>query len=154
MTDKISQELLQEYAEAFEMYDVEGNGTIPVNQIELVLKSLGIKVHQATLLQLQNRKVQEGDGEVTFEEFLYLMQTGGTPNDYDENAAQDRSQKLKAALSLFDPSQSGTISVVDLRKALRDIMKENEIEELVKRADVGNSGRVECGYLAELMTGC
>ena len=153
MTEAINQELLHEYAEAFEMWDVEGEGFIPLEHIDHVLNALGQKVHHATLQSIQQRKKAEGDKTVSFEEFLYLLQTGGTSGDFEEAAGRDRSSKLKSALSLFDPSQSGTISVVDLRKALRDVMKDHEIEELLKKADTNGNGRIDCGFLAELMTG-
>jgi calmodulin len=153
MTESISQAQLLEYSEAFELYDQSGNGTIPVAQIGFVTASLGQKIPAATLEAIQKRKLADGETTVTFEEFLFLMQTGGTTSDYEDDKVKARSRTLKAALGLFDPSQSGTISIVDLRKALRDVMKETEIEGLIKKADPNGSGRVDCGYLAELMTG-
>lgn len=153
MTEHISQELLAEYAEAFSMYDVHDTNTIPVEKLELVLNTLGVAVNAASLLMMQQRKLNEGEKEVSFEEFLYLMQTGNTESAMEEQHLEDRSSALRSALGLFDVSSTGVISVVDLRRALRDALKDTEIEDLVKQSDPNGTGKINVEYLAELIVG-
>ena len=60
MTETLSQQVLVEYSEAFSMYDFQGNGTVDVDKLDLVLKTLGVSVPSATLMALQQKKFEEG----------------------------------------------------------------------------------------------
>lgn len=152
MTEAIPQALLCEFAEAFELYDLDGNGVIPVARLELVLRTLGHAVNAARVESMQRRKLEQGETTMTFEEFLYLMQTGGTTTDFQEDTSRTRTAKLREALAVFDVTGTGAISVVNLRKALRDTMKESDVDDLVKKADPQGTGKVDCDLLASFMS--
>ena len=142
MTEGIPQPLLVEYAEAFELFDVAGEGTVPVGSIDLILKSLGVAVPAASLLAMKQRKVDEGEEKVSFTEFLHLVTHGQTESEYDEHHAAGRAAALREALAMFDPSGSGFISVVDFRKSVRDVLKDSEVDALVKKADPQQKGHI------------
>lgn len=154
MTSQISQEQLVEYAEAFSLYDSDDSNTIPVARLDLVLKTLGLVIPEARLQDLVARKTDEGDSHISFEEFLYLIGPEGTSTwQYKEDTGKSRSQKLRRALGVFDTQGYGVISVVDLRRALREALLDHEVDELVKRVDPKQTGKVEVQSLSEYLVG-
>lgn len=154
MTEAIPQQLLVELAEAFELYDVEGNGTIPVKQMDLVLKTLGIVYPEAAMLAIKQRKIDEGDVNVSFTELLHLITHQHTETEHDELNMEQRASALRTAFALFDPASTGIISTVDFRKALREGLKDAEIDALTRKADPNGSGKINYNALVAEMTGC
>ena len=154
MTEGIPHQQLVELAEAFEMYDLEGQGTIQVTQLDLVLKTLGLTLPDATILAMKQRKIDEGDSSLSFTELLHLVTHQHTETEHDEIRIANRAHALRDALELFDPQNSGYISAVDFRKALRDALKDAEIDALVRKGDPTASGRVAYPGLVSQMTGC
>ena len=150
----IPQQRLVEYAEAFEMFDLEGEGSIPVTQIDYVLRALGVATPEATVLNMKQRKVDEGEDTVTFTEFLHLVAHNQTESEFAVAKVEDRAAQLRHALGLFDAQQTGVISAVDFRKALRDTLKDGEIDALVRKADPSGSGKIAYSELVTEMTGC
>ena len=149
----VTQQQLMEYSEAFSMYDLDGTGTIPVTQVEHVLRTLGQVVCPAILAALQQKKLDEGSQTITFQEFLVMMSSGNTLDGFEEDAATNRAGRLREALGLFDTSSSGTISVVDLRKALREVLKESEIDALIHMTDPKRTGKIDCSTLTATIVG-
>jgi Ca2+-binding EF-hand superfamily protein len=143
-----------EYAEAFSIYDTDDTNTIPVRSLDLVLKSLGVVFPEARIQDLTQRKHDEGESHVTFEEFLYLVGPDGTSTwQYAEDCGKSRAQKLKSALGVFDTQGYGTITVADLRRALREALRDHEIDDLVKHVDPKQTGKVEVQALSEYLVG-
>ena len=154
MTDSIPHQQLVELAEAFEMYDLNGDGRIPVKQIDLVLKTLGLVLPEATLLAMKQRKIDEGDSMGSFTELLHLIAHERTETEYEEAHLAQRAKALENALALFDQHNTGLISAVDFRKALRDSLKDAEIDALIRKADPSNTGKIAYRQLVAEMTGC
>jgi Ca2+-binding EF-hand superfamily protein len=143
-----------ELAEAFEMYDLEGSGIIPIAQLDLVLKTLGMTVPEANILSMKQRKIDEGDANVSFTELLHLVTHLHTEGEFEQIQIADRARALQDALSLFDQQGTGMISAVEFRKALRDTLKDAEIDALVRKADPQGTGRIAYMQLVAEMTGC
>ena len=116
------------------MFDTSGEGVLPVAQIDHVLRALGQTIPEAQLLAMKQAKLDEGESVVTFAEFVQLVADGETEAEAQHNNVVERATKFRRALSLFDPTGSGWISIVDLRKALRESLKESEIDALIKKA--------------------
>lgn len=76
--DEEEEEMEMELREAFNVFDENGDGLITVEELGLVLASLGLK-RGATVEDCRNmiRKVDlDGDGMVNFEEFKKMMKGG------------------------------------------------------------------------------
>ena len=153
MTETITQQQLVEYAEAFELFDVEGEGNVPLSAIDLIVKSLGVAVPAASLLAMKQRKIDEGEEICSFTEFLHLMQHGQTESEYADSHAHARAAELRAALAIFDPAGTGNISIVDFRKSVRDALKDTEIDALVKKADPQQKGTIAYEALVDEICG-
>lgn len=151
--NNVTQQQLVEYAEAFEVYDTEGEGTVPIDSIDCIIQTLGESVPAAALLQMKQRKVDEGESSVSFTEFLHLIVHGRTEGELEEHTLEARAGNLREALQLFDPAQTGFISAVDFRKVMRDSLKDAEIDALVRKADPTQTGKIAYDGLISEMTG-
>lgn len=154
MTSQISQQQLVEYSEAFSVYDLDDTNSIAVNRLEMVLHTLGVTLPRAKVDDIFQRKADEGESNITFEEFLYLVGPESTSVwQYAENTGRSRSKKLQTALSVFDTQGYGIISTVDLRRALREALHDHEIDDLVKKVDPKQTGKINVQSLSEFLVG-
>ena len=68
---------VQEFKEAFDIFDVDGGGTITVEELEEVMKSLGQKPTKAQLEATVREIDADGDGEVEYEEVISFILSSG-----------------------------------------------------------------------------
>jgi calmodulin len=69
----ITREQYEDLSAAFDLFDLDGNQTISIDELQLVLKALGqVKSHAE--IKVMIREVEaESDQELTFNEFMRLM---------------------------------------------------------------------------------
>ena len=214
MTANIEPSRLLELHEAFDMFDDEGTGSIPLNNVPRLLKSLGVTIPEATLgnllyhfaqttildgQKIQNQTIEpipkrkkvaqnpnddfgscfstadpssgpifERDEQglphprltgrvkvekvqITLKELLDLLGSQGTKSEQqaEEEEAVSRSAALREALALYDVQKNGTVTVSDLRKALRTstegskgAMNDADIDRIIDVADPEKTGFV------------
>ncbi|ESQ47289.1 hypothetical protein EUTSA_v10027972mg [Eutrema salsugineum] len=63
--------------EAFEIYDLDGNGRISAKELQSVMKNLGEKCSVQDCRKMISKVDSDGDGCVNFEEFKKMMNNGG-----------------------------------------------------------------------------
>ncbi|KAE8713377.1 putative calcium-binding protein CML18 [Hibiscus syriacus] len=63
----------KELKDAFDMYDLDKNGLISVNELHAVLKRLGEKCSLSDCRRMISQVDKDGDGSVNFEEFKKMM---------------------------------------------------------------------------------
>ena len=73
MTSAFTEEQLTEYREAFGMFDKNGDGTITINELGTVMKSLGTNPTNAELQDIINEVDADGNEKLEFDEFCNLM---------------------------------------------------------------------------------
>ena len=71
--DGMSQEQIQEYKEAFGMFDKDGNGQISRNELGSVLRSLGRHLTQMELTVILRDLDEDGDNMLNFTEFINII---------------------------------------------------------------------------------
>jgi len=62
-----------EIAEAFRIFDIDGNGLISPTELQLVMNNLGEKLTEAEIKELIDDADMDGDGQINYEEFLIMM---------------------------------------------------------------------------------
>lgn len=215
MTCNIEPARLLELHEAFDMFDDDGTGAIPLNSVPRLLKSLGVVVPEAVLANLlyhfaqsklldankiqakttepiaKRKKVatepnddfgsclatadpssgpileRDANGlphprltgkvkvekvEITLKELLDLLGNCGVKSEQqvEVDEAAERAVALSRALQLYDVQKNGTVTVGDLRKALRtagslgnkDPMSDVDIDRIIDVADPDKTGIV------------
>ncbi|KNA06278.1 hypothetical protein SOVF_182550 [Spinacia oleracea] len=75
-----SDEVLHNMKEAFSIYDADGNGKITVEELQMVMKSLGDDVSLGDCKRMIHGVDSDGDGTINFEEFKSMMMMGARLN--------------------------------------------------------------------------
>ena len=65
----------REIKAAFNVFDKDGNGFIGASELREVMKSMGEKCSMAEAEEMIREADQDGDGHVSYEEFLKMMTT-------------------------------------------------------------------------------
>ncbi|XP_015760375.1 PREDICTED: myosin-2 essential light chain-like [Acropora digitifera] len=126
---KPTQEEIDEYRDAFSLFDTEGDGKIDVEQIGSVLRSLNLNPADEDILKIEK---DVGDRRVSFEEFLSIFL------EEKKNAKKVSVEEFIDTLSAFDKDNAGKVSSGELRHVLTLLgnkLKDHQVDELL--SDVG-----------------
>ena len=94
--------------EAFELFDLDGGGSIEANELHCLLEGLGIKVTEQEALDLVHEVDEDASGVIEFDEFVVLMQRFiGKEED-----------EVQKTWKLLDANGDGTITQDELCIAL------------------------------------
>ena len=129
---------VQEFKEAFDIFDVDGGGTITAEELGEVMKSLGQKPTRAQLEAMVREIDADGDGAIDFPEFLTMMLRKMNEGDPE--------RELRDVFTVFDKDQSGTVSADELKSVMKVIgekLTEQEIEDAIRLADTTGDGEVD-----------
>uniref|UniRef100_A0A8C6FU32 EF-hand calcium-binding domain-containing protein 11 n=1 Tax=Moschus moschiferus TaxID=68415 RepID=A0A8C6FU32_MOSMO len=80
MADQLTEEQIEEFKEAFSLFDKDGDGTLTTKELGTVMRPLGQNPTEAELQDMINEVDQmireadiDGDGQVNYEEFVQMM---------------------------------------------------------------------------------
>lgn len=133
MTDKI----IEDFREVFQLFDRNGDGTIDVKELSVVMKSLGQSPTDQELKDMVNSVDVDASASVDFEEFLQMISK--------KLASVDVQEEIKDAFREFDRDGNGVISRDELRIAITTMgekVDEREINALIQAADVNGDGNI------------
>lgn len=77
------QEELQEFAQAFKMFDKDGNGTINTKELGVAMRTLGLNPTEDELLNIVNEFDVDGNGKIDFPEFCQMMRVMNKETDQE-----------------------------------------------------------------------
>ena len=128
---------------AFRSFDQDGDGTISIAELRLVLGPGGALAEVAGALT--NEEIDslisiadvDGDGEIGYEEFVQLV---------DRMKGGDSEEDMKKAFRYFDIDKDGVISKEDMKIAMKKLGKEfsdNVINQIFEEADDDGDGTVD-----------
>ena len=148
MLEDVPQDRRKEYQEAFEMFDVNKDGSISKKELEHILRSLNEDPDEEEIQQLLDEVDVDGNGEIDFEEFVALM--GKRQKQIDLEA------EIVNAFKVFDKDENDLISITDLRHILSNLnefMSEDEIDDMLFEADSDYDGFINYkDFLKNLMS--
>jgi hypothetical protein len=72
-SEALTNEQIQAFKEAFDLFDNNGGGTIDSAELKETLDSVGIEIDQEDIEDVMLKLDEDGNGEIDFEEFLNLM---------------------------------------------------------------------------------
>ena len=73
MSDIFTQEQIDEYKTAFNMFDIDGDGSITAKELLTILRSQGLNPTPEEAVQMVENIDKNNNGEIEFDEFLILM---------------------------------------------------------------------------------
>nr|KAJ3418153.1 hypothetical protein HK105_000273 [Polyrhizophydium stewartii] len=133
-TLQLSNEEREYYVEAFCIFDLDGSGTIDVDELGEVMKSMGIEVSEKEIRAMMAQIDDDGSGEISVTEFVQLMATVRTRGGVIETEAD-----IREAFQLVDADGDGFISPQDLAQAFLSVGEKITFEQAVDMVRVADS---------------
>eukprot|EP01116_Phalansterium_solitarium_P018854 TRINITY_DN511_c0_g1_i2.p2 TRINITY_DN511_c0_g1~~TRINITY_DN511_c0_g1_i2.p2 ORF type:complete len:150 (-),score=37.75 TRINITY_DN511_c0_g1_i2:157-606(-) len=134
MADQPSSDQIEEWKEAFQLFDKDGDGKVTQEEFGTVLRALGQNPTQAEIKQII--KELGGPAQVDFAQFSAIMQKRKKP-DLDE--------QIKQAFKVFDTKNTGLIDVGELKHILVSVgerLAPDEVDTILKEADADHDGKI------------
>ena len=138
---------LEEIKEAFSLFDKDGDGTITIDELATVMRSLGQNPTDEELQDMINEVDADGNGVIDFSEFLNLMAKKGKENDAKEEYME--------AFRVFDRDGDGLISREELRFAMMNLgekLTDEELDAMLREADDNGDGSIDFSEFFGMMT--
>lgn len=146
MTSNYTEEQINEFKEAFSIFDRDGDGTITIKELKSVMRSLGLNPSDVELQDMINEIDLDSNGTIEFSEFLAMMTVKQKDSDAD--------QELLEAFKMFDRDGNGYISAAELRYVmtnLSDRLTDEEVDDLMREADLDGDGQINFEEFKKMM---
>ena len=137
--ERLSEQEICELHEAFNIFDVESNGSISVSQLIMLMKALKQSPNKTELDNILNEFNVEKNGQIYFNQFLKIMAKKL------KNIKEDEDKYLKSLFSSLDRNNNGLISIHEIRYIVTHSCKdisESDIETIMKEADTDGDGLI------------
>lgn len=147
MDEKLTEEQIKECGEAFRLFDKDGDGTITTHEIGVVMRSLGKHPTDEELKKIVDEIDIDGDGKVTFDEFLTIM----TKQFCSKETAAD----IREAFRVFDKDGKGYLTVSEFRHIMENLgekMTWEETEEMIEMVDTDGDDKISCDDFIKIVT--
>lgn len=96
---------LSELKQAFGAFDTDGSGTIAKDELQACLNKMGVHPTPAELDHLYQSMDKDGDGVITFQEFLTVM-----TDEFEEAELEHELEEMKQFFTMMDKDGSGRLS--------------------------------------------
>ncbi len=139
----LSSELMKEISDGFELFDQDGDGTISVEELSLVMKAFGDEPADDEVRQMIEANDTSGDGAIDFGEFVRMMHPAPSQQD------------VRAAFVTFDQDNDEFIDQSELSQAMADIGEElddDEVWAMIDEVDNNGDRLVDYPEFVEIMT--
>ncbi|KAK9950192.1 hypothetical protein M0R45_005693 [Rubus argutus] len=138
----------EELKEAFRVFDKDENGFISTAELRHVFSNLGEKFTDEEIDEMIHEADQDGDGQVSYEEFVRLTR----PDKIKDT--DDSEEEFKEAFRVFDKDQNGFISAAELHQVMTDLGEKRtyeEIDEMMHEADLDGDGQISYEEFVKVM---
>ncbi|KAI5082863.1 hypothetical protein GOP47_0002606 [Adiantum capillus-veneris] len=146
MAEGLTAEQIQEFKEAFDLFDKKRDGSIATTDLGTVMRSLGQNPTEAELQDMTREVDPQAKGTVDFGDFLPLMARKMKDTDSEE--------ELKEAFKVFDKDRNGFISAPELRHVMTNLgekLTDEEVDEMIREAGIDPEGRVNYDEFVKML---
>ena len=148
MASKITEEQELEFREAFNLIDIDRNGSIDVEELEMLLRALGLNPTKEEVSLMISEMDLNNNGRVDYNEFLMLME--------QKMQQQDTEEELIESFKILDKDGIGLISSTELRhvlSALGDKVDPEIVEKMIREGDLDGDGHINYEEFVKMMVG-
>ncbi|GAB1597423.1 neo-calmodulin-like [Argonauta hians] len=142
-----SKEKTRELYDSFSVFDRNGDGVITIDELGTVMMSLGQRPTRDELRALLHNVDINHSGNLDFGEFLEIFAT---------KLNIDPELELQEIFRVFDQNKDGFISAMELYQVLSRLgehITKDEVEEMVKEADLNGDGQVDYDEFKCILSG-
>ena len=138
MAEKLTPSEIEEFQEAFKMFDVEGKGFVSAGNLGKIMRSLGYHPSEIELNEMINEIDLDQNGTIEFNEFLSLM--------WKRIKDQNLEVELIEAVKVFDQDKKGKIKLEEFKKLMTssgDALSISEFEQIIKFARIDENNNID-----------
>ena len=136
----IPKEVLSEYKEIFDSYDINKNGKIERKEMKIILKKLGKNGIQEEIDEIWRAMNKiDSDSTISFDDFIEFI------NRFNLTKNSMSTDDIINAFQIFDRNHDGTISINEFKHILMDLgqkLSEEEVEEIFQDIDFNEDGKI------------
>ena len=135
----LSEQEICELHEAFNIFDIESDGSINSKKLIILMNSLKQYPSQKELEKILNEFNIDKNGQIYFNQFLKIMAKRL------KNIKEDEDRYLKNLFSNLDRNNNGLISIHEIRYIVthsNENISEKDIETIMKEADTDGDGLI------------
>ena len=148
MVETLTADQIQEFRQAFDIMDRNGDGVITVDDLAAVMRAIG-QSPTANELQDMIREVDaDGNDTIDFTEFLALMSRQMRQSDIED--------ELREAFRVFDRDSDGFITPKELSSLLISLGLDSSAEvvrRMINEADKNRDGKIDFAEFRALALG-
>lgn len=145
----LTEDEVMEIKEAFDLFDNDKSGEIDTEELKQALKNLGIDAKNQTLQNMMADLDKDNSGKIDFDEFIDMM----TAKMSDRDTKEDLQKVFR--LFLGDDEKADKIALKHLKRVARELnenMSDEELNEMIARADLDRDGLVDFNEFYQIMT--
>ena len=138
----ITEREIETYKEVFDLFDVNGIGSLSPNDLRNALEMFGYHPKRAIVYQIISDLDSAESGGISFKEFLKIMTDQNRPCD------EDTEEDFERVFSYFDTDQKGYLERNDIQKIameLNENLTDQELDDIMIRLDPGEEGK--CNFM-------
>jgi len=144
----VTTEQLEEFKEAFELFDKDGDGRITAHELGIVMHSLGQTPTEQELVDMVNEIDEDGNGTIELDEFVKMMSK--------KVKESENEKELREAFQVFDKDNDGYISALELSYVMTNLgekLTDDEVIDMIREADLDGDGKVNFTEFVYMMRG-
>ena len=152
----LTQDQIKKMKSEFLALDADGDGTITVNELEKVLRSMRgkLKASDADIKRAIKEIDKDGDGTIELEEYM-KSRKNKTNMDLIHRALVQRS-RVRKEFERFDVDQSGYITKEELMAVIQAraavTISEEQIDQMMGDSDENQDGKISYEEFVLIMT--
>ena len=137
--ERLTEQEICELHEAFNIFDVESDGSIGAKQLKLLMNALKQYPTQNEIDKILSEFNIDINGQIYFNQFLKIMARRL------KDVKEDEDNYLKSLFANLDRNKNGLISIHEIRYIVTHFgedISENDIETIMREADTDGDGLI------------
>ncbi|XP_040578967.1 neo-calmodulin [Lepeophtheirus salmonis] len=134
---RLTPEKLEEFKEAFALFDKNGDGTIDSHELVAVMRMMGYNPTDEEIQEMIDDADKDMSGSINFQEFIGLMRK--------KKSFEMTVEDIRQIFRVFDKDGNGFISTAEIKHVTSRLYMQfsnDELNEMVYEADLDGNGQI------------